>query len=215
LKEFVKLNIEKVIALPNGYSNSVFKPLNVYNCRVELGLPLDKKILLNIGNLEDYKGQIYLINAMEKILKKNDDILLYIIGRGSLRSKLESRIKALNLTENIFLVGSNKPMEEIPKWFNACDVFVLPSLSEGNPTVMFEALGCGKPFVGTDVGGIPEIIVNDNLGFLVKPRNANSLSKAIQKALEKTWDIEYILNYAKQFTWKAIVDQMIKIYKKL
>ena len=144
---------------------------------------------------------------MEKIVKRNNDILLYIIGRGSLKSKLESKIEAMNLTNNVFLAGSNKPMDEIPIWFNACDVFVLPSLSEGNPTVMFEALGCGKPFVGTDVGGIPEVIINSNLDYLVEPRDVSSLSNAVSKALDKTWDIGFILNYAR----KNIVSRIIKI----
>ena len=98
---------------------------------------------------------------------------------------------------------------------NACDVFVLPSLSEGNPTVMFEALGCGKPFVGTTVGGIPEVIINEKLGILVEPKDIDGLAKAIVRALETDWDRKYISNYAKQFTWDKIAEKIMEVYREV
>lgn len=75
---------------------------------------------------------------------------------------------------------------------NACDVFILPSLSEGNPTVMFECLGCGKPFVGTKVGGIPEIINSEDYSLLCEPANPKELAEKILIALDKGWDNEKI-----------------------
>ena len=76
---------------------------------------------------------------------------------------------------------------------NACDLFVLPSLNEGNPTVMFEALGCGKPFVGTKVGGVPEVIASDDYGLLVEPADPEDLAEKILVALDREWDREAIL----------------------
>ena len=73
-------------------------------------------------------------------------------------------------------------------------------MGEGNPTVMFECLGCGKPFIGTKVGGIPEIIVSDDYGLLCEPANSEDLAEKILIALDKEWDEEKIRNYAKQFT---------------
>ena len=95
---------------------------------------------------------------------------------------------------------------------NSCDIFVLPSISEGNPTVMFEALGCGKPFIGTRVGGIPEIIVDKGIGTLVDPSNAEGLSKALLRALDKDWDEDRIREYAKQYTWEKIAREIVKLY---
>ncbi|HIE35675.1 MAG TPA: glycosyltransferase family 4 protein [Candidatus Omnitrophica bacterium] len=201
-----------MVFIPNGFSPDLFKPMNINIARKELGLPVDKKILVNIANLEEYKGQKYLIDAMNIILAKRDDVLLYIVGRGSLKNTLQSVIKGYGLQNNIILVGGNKPRKEIPLWMNACDVFALPSLSEGNPTVMFEALGCGKPFVGTRVGGIPEIITNEKLGILVEPKDVDGLANAILKALDKEGDREYILNYAKQFTWDKIAEKIMEVY---
>lgn len=87
------------------------------------------------------------------------------------------------------------------------------SLSEGNPTVMFEALGCGRPFVGTRVGGVPEVIVDDRLGILVEPGDPEALARAILQALEREWDHEYIRTYAQQFTWENIAKQVMEVYE--
>jgi glycosyltransferase involved in cell wall biosynthesis len=214
LKEFEKIGIgkSKLLSIPNGFSSDIFKLRNTDVVRKELSLPVDKKIIVNVAHLEEYKGQKYLIEAMKNILAKRNDIMLYIIGQGSLRNSLQLLIKDYGLENNIVLAGGNKPSEEIPLWMNACDVFVLASLSEGNPTVMFEAVGCGKPFVGTRVGGIPEIITNEKLGILVEPKDVDGLANAILKALDTEWDQEYILNYAEQFTWDKLAEKIMEVY---
>ncbi|MDI6916878.1 MAG: glycosyltransferase family 4 protein [Thermoplasmatales archaeon] len=206
------LTTDKIRVIPNGYHSWLFSPYNMLSARKELGLPLSKKILVNIANLEEYKGQKYLIEAMKEVLTVRNNVLLYIVGRGSLKSSLQSLINRHGLGNNIVLAGGNKPRKEIPLWMNTCDVFVLASLSEGNPTVMFEALGCGKPFVGTNVGGIPEVIINKSLGILVEPKDINGLAKAILKALDTKWSEDYILNYAKQFTWDKMAEKTMGVY---
>jgi glycosyltransferase involved in cell wall biosynthesis len=138
--------------------------------------------------------------------------MLYIVGQGSLKNQLQSLINKYRLEDNIALAGGNKPSKEIPLWMNACDLFVLPSLSEGNPTVMFECLGCGKSFVGTNVGGIPEVITNKKLGILVEPKDVSGLANAILKALDKEWDKNYISKYAEQFTWDKIAEKIMEVY---
>jgi glycosyltransferase involved in cell wall biosynthesis len=123
-------------------------------------------------------------------------------------------ITDLELNDYVKLVGET-PHSEIPSWMHGSSIFVLPSLSEGNPTVMFEALGCGKPFVGTKVGGIPEIIVDDRLGILVNPGDSEALAQAIQQALERKWDHAFIQEYARQFTWENIASKMMEVYKEI
>jgi glycosyltransferase involved in cell wall biosynthesis len=116
------------------------------------------------------------------------------------------------LQDYVKLIGF-VPDEDLPILVNACDLFVLPSLSEGNPTVMFECLGCGKPFIGTKVGGEPEIITSEDYGFLVEPANSKELAEKILIALDKNWNTECILDYAKQFTWNKISEQIVEVYK--
>ena len=113
--------------------------------------------------------------------------------------------------DNIVLAGGNKPSKEIPLWMNACDVFVLPSLSESFGIVQIEAIACGKPVVATYNGGSEEVITNEKLGILVEPEDADGLAKAILKALDTKWDKNYILNYAEQFTWDKIAEKIREV----
>jgi teichuronic acid biosynthesis glycosyltransferase TuaC len=215
LKEFENINIDrsKLVYLPNGFSADQFKSIDKITARVKLNLPQDKQVLLNLAALETYKGQEYLIKSMKIVKASRKDVILYIVGKGSLRRALQSLIDKYDLQEMVILAGGNKPVEEIALWMNSCDFFVLSSLSEGNPTVMFEALGSGKPFIGTKVGGIPDIVVDENLGILVDPGDSNSLAKALLKAIDRDWNAEYISNYADQFTWYKIAEKTANLYR--
>jgi glycosyltransferase involved in cell wall biosynthesis len=203
-----------VTVIPNGFGKDLFTCRNVSGCREALGLPLDKKILLTVGGLEPVKGQKYLVEAVKKIVRERKDILCVIIGDGSESRALKKLVRSFDL-ENYIMLAGGKPHNEIPLWMNACDLFVLPSLNEGNPTVMFEALGCGKPFIGTTVGGIPEVITSDRFGLLVKPGDPNELADTILKALDSAWNREEILHYSEQFTWENIVKEILCVYTKV
>lgn len=209
------LNIKNIRVIPNGYDSLKYLPQNIDQAREKLNIPKSVPIIVNIANLEEYKGQKYLIESMKTVLAARQDVMLYIVGHGSMRDNLQSLINKYGLQKSVILAGGNKPPDEIPLWLNACDVFVLPSLSEGNPTVMFEALGCGRPFVGTRVGGVPEVIVDDRLGILVEPGDPEALAQAILQALEREWDHEYIREYAQQFTWENIARQVMEVYEEV
>ena len=207
-----KLGITKQIhVIPNGFRSDLFCPRDRAGCRKTLGLPPEKKILLAVGNLAAVKGQRYLVEAMAELVKEQQDLLCVIVGSGPLKGKLEQQIRSLGLEEHVLLVGG-RPHEEIPLWMNACDVFVLPSLNEGNPTVLFECLGCGRPFLGTTVGGVPEIISSDSYGFLVEPASSDDLAKKILIALEKEWVSFMIAKYADRYNWTAIIRENLQIY---
>jgi len=210
-----KFDIENgnVSVIPNGFDPRLNYPINKIKVRQKLGLPLNKKIVLNVANLVPVKGQSYLIEAMEKVVKHRKDVLCVIVGDGMLKKDLEIQIKKLNLENYVKLVGA-KPHSEIPLWMNAADLFILPSLSEGNPTVMFEALGVGLPFVGTKVGGIPEIITSEDYGILCEPANPNDLVEKIS-SLDNNWDCKKIREYAKQFTWDNIAKKILRVYRKV
>ena len=200
--------------IPNGFRTDLFSPRDTSECRRMLNLPQDKKIILTVGRLIPVKGHIYLFEAIRNIISKRQDILCLVIGRGELYTPLNHQIISFGLEKYITLIGG-KPHDEIPLWMNACDLFVLPSLNEGNPTVMFETLGCGKPFVGSNVGGVPEVITSDAYGFLVNPADSDDLTEKILIALDREWDQEAILRYADHYTWDEISQEIIKIYKSL
>ena len=215
LKCIEKLNVETPVrVVPNGFKNDLFYPGDSNECKKTLNLDFGKKIILTVGNLVEIKGHKYLIEAMEKVVRHRTDVLCIIVGSGGLKYKLERQIRKAGLGDYVKLVGG-RLHDDIPIWMNACDLFVLPSLNEGNPTVMFECLGCGTPFVGTNVGGIPEIITSEDYGLLCEPANSEELAKNILLALDKEWDVMRIKAHSAKFTWDAISKETLNIYFKL
>jgi glycosyltransferase involved in cell wall biosynthesis len=218
-----KFNAEKLLSLgissnklyiiPNGYDEGLFKPISRSKAREKLGLPLNKKILLSIGNLVDAKGHTYLISAMSLVLRKRKDVLLIIVGSGSLKELLQSMAKKYGLGDYVMFAGGKKH-EEIPIWMNASDIFILPSLQEGFPTVVPEAMACGKPIVATNVGGVPEAITHNDLGILVNPGDSEGLASAMLEALERKWNPEIILKHAEKYSWRNLAEQIVSIYQK-
>lgn len=204
----------KLHVIPNGYDGKLFNPIPLYNARKKLGLPLGKKILLSVGNLESIKGHSYLIDSMQIVSRTRKNTLLVIVGSGILKGKLQKRIEALGLKQKVMLVGS-KEHTEVSTWMNACDIFVLPSLGEGFPTVIPEAMACGKPVIATRVGGVPEAISSSELGTLVAPKDPEALSQGILEGLNRRWLREEILNKAQSYSWNNIVNRILAIYEKM
>ena len=205
----------RVVTIPNGYDGNKFHPMDTRECRGVLGLPLDKKLILNVGRLYGVvKGHEHLIEAMSRVVKKRKDVLCVIVGPGRLYTTLKNQISSLGLEDYVVLAGG-KPHDEIPLWLNACDLFVLPSLSEGNPTVMFEAFGCGKPLVGTRVGGVPEVVDCDTCGLLVNPADPEELAGKILVALDREWSPEAIRACSERYTWENITKEILGVYSQI
>jgi glycosyltransferase involved in cell wall biosynthesis len=202
---------KKLHVIPNGYDDSLFKPSSTIEARKKLGLPLKKKILLSVGNLVEVKGQSYLIAAFELVAKKRNDVFLVIVGAGVLRRTLYKKARSLGLEKKVFFAGYRKH-ETIPLWMNASDVFVLPSLNEGFPTVIPESLACGKPVVASMVGGISEIL-NKEVGVLVKPENVTSLLLGIDSALNRKWDSTSISRYSQNYSWRSLTPRLLSVYE--
>lgn len=204
---------ENTYSIPNGYSSN-YKVLDKKECRKKLNLEQDKQIIFSLGYLIKRKGFAFLIDSIKLSIKNNPNILCVIGGSGPLKNKLQKQIYESNLNEHVILAGFIQE-DLLPVWMNACDVFVLPSLNEGNPTVMFECLGCGKPFIGTKVGGVPEIITSEDYGFLVEPSDSHDLAENILLALDKEWDNNKIREYSEQFTWDNIAEKIMSVYRVL
>jgi len=215
LKCIQKLDVSTpVTVIPNGFRSDLFYPRDMWECRKWLNLPLNKKILLTVGNLEDVKGQSYLIEAVRMVVQERKDILCVIVGSGKLRNALIRQIHGLGLKEYVLLVGG-KPHDEIPLWMNACDIFILPSLKESFGIVQIEAMACGKPVVATRNGGSEEIIISEIYGNLCKPSNIEALKINILSALKGDYDQKLIIKYAKEYTWESLIPKIISIYDRI
>lgn len=138
-------------------------------------------IIGTIANFYPTKGLPYLIEAAAK-LKIKHDFQIVIVGDGIERAYLESLILKYNLEENIILAGQ---IPDAAKYLKAFDIFVLPSVKEGLPYAILEAMAAGLPIVATTVGGIPEMIRSGHDGLLVAPKNPEELAGAIEKLIDQ------------------------------
>jgi len=201
-----------IISIPNGFDHKIFKKMNKSDCRYLLNIPQDTKVIVNIGFYKEHKGQKYLIEAISKLpAGTRNKLRCYIIGGGPLLNKLKRQIQNIKLEGVVYLIGQID-QEKLPLWLNSADIFCLSSISEGNPTVMFEALGCGVPFVGTDVGGIPEIITSNKLGLLSPKKDVLTLARNLNAALQMEWDYKFIESYSRRFTWDSIASKIVRQY---
>ncbi len=135
----------------------------------------DKQII-SVARLVPIKGMSYLIRAMTHV----KDGSLLIIGDGPERKKLELLSSQLRLGDRVFFTGWISDRSTILRYLEQATVFVLPSLSEGLPRVLIEAMACGLPVVATNVGGVPEAVVDGVNGVLVPPRDEKALAEAIE-----------------------------------
>lgn len=131
--------------------------------------------VVSVARLLPIKGLSYLIRAMQHVKEGS----LVIIGDGPERGELELLSRQLGLSDHVSFTGWVGDRSRISDYLRRATVFVLPSLSEGLPRVLIEAMACGLPVVATDVGGVPDAVVDGVNGLLVPPRDEKALAKAI------------------------------------
>lgn len=219
---------EKIQIIPTGVDHTIFFPalVNRKSLRQELNLPLDKKIIIGVGRHDWSKGFQDLISALALLAKRNRNIYesthTIIIGQGRFRPFLEKLIKRYKLKGKIELV-SHLPYEIIPKYYQASDVFVLPSTIEHGWQEQFgivfaEAQSCGLPTVAASSGSISEVVSPDSV--LVPPSDFFSLYKALLKIISddvfRKRIADSCLDFAKRrFASSAISDRYSSIYSLL
>ena len=173
---------EKIIPVPNGVDIELYKPGNKLELRKRLGVAADKKVVLFVGWFIERKGVDYLVKSFPAVLDLHKDALLYLIGGGSLKKELRNMANRMSIGEKVIILDHVSP-EKVALWMAAADVFVLPSLSEGRPNVVYEAMLSGTPIVATDVGGSNELIKDGETGFLIKPKDSGVISDKINLLL--------------------------------
>jgi glycosyltransferase involved in cell wall biosynthesis len=202
----------KVTVIPNGLDFGQFKVIDRIEARHRLGIPENLPFVLFVGSLDQIKGGEYLIEALKEMARYPDSFPhLLMLGDGPQQEALLSRAEKLGIADRVSFLGK-RPHNEIPLWMNAADVFCLPSIREGRPNVLLEALACGTPVVASGVGSVPEII-NENNGRIAKTKDPKNLSVQIRSCVQRSWDREAIRNSLNRITWEECAASYIAAFK--
>ena len=179
VKEFVQnegIMPDKIGVIRNSFDREKFRKPDRGKARRKLGASEGEVAIGFAGRLSKQKGVLYLVKA-GALLPKEIDWNMYIFGEGSLRGRLEKRARASGIESRARFMGAFQNSEEI---LPGLDIFVLPSLWEGLPNVLIEALASRLPVVAVDVGGVKEVVKEGSSGFLVPPANAKDLAEKIE-----------------------------------
>ena len=171
---------DKIYRIPLGVDTQRFSFVETPQAiRKELGLPLDRPVLLTVRRLVARMGVENLITAMSYVVKRIPDVLLLIGGKGYLENQLRAQVRQLNLESNIYFLGFI-PEEKLPKYYQAADLFVLPTVAlEGFGLATIEALSCGTPVIATSVGANPEVVGPLGKEFLCQDIGPEALAERI------------------------------------
>jgi len=185
LRETFKIPSDKLVSILVVHSpESINSLINAKGREARKGLLENKfeQIVLFMGRLVDAKDLPNFLRAARLVINKYPKTLFAIIGEGPERRRLENLCKELAIVDNVKFLGA-VPHSDIPSYYAACDVFVLPSWSEGFGTVMMEAAFSKRPIVATDVGGARVTIVDNETGYIVEIANSAQMADRIQRLL--------------------------------
>lgn len=194
---------EKVIVQHNGVDGARFRLQDRKALRRRLELPEERKMVLYVGNWVPEKGVDVLVRAFALLKSRGrTDLTLALVGSGPLEPTLREIVQQNGLDDQVRFCG-RKPHEAIPDWMAASDLFCLPSLREGCPNVVLEALSCGRPVVASRVGGVPELL-DDATGIMPAAGDPDALASALHEALERSWSAEDLRAAVSGNSWEEV-----------
>ena len=209
---------DNVHLIPNGVDIERFNPnLNCSSIKRNLGIE-GCTVIFTLRGHEPKYGLEYLIRAAPIVTEK-EDVVFVIGGDGSLRGFHEQLAVKLGVKEKMIFTG-RIPGGEVPCYYAMSDIVVVPSLQEAFGLVVSEAMACGKPVIGTKIGGIPDQIINGYNGFLVQPRNPTEIAEKILWLISNPKEAKHMsMNgrkiVEKKFNINKRIDRIISLYKML
>lgn len=218
-KKYLENKSKEIFITPFGVDTEKFKNLNIEKKENEITIGIVK-------TLTEKYGIEYLIKAIKELenildIENYKKIRLLIYGKGELKNKLEDLTKELQIEDKVIFKGyiSN---EDVPKALNEMDIFVVPSIldSESFGVAAVEAMACEIPVIASSVGGLKEVIVDKETGYLVPKKDHKEIAKYLKKLiLDKNLRISLGKNGRKRvlenYDWNSNVDYMIKIYREI
>jgi glycosyltransferase involved in cell wall biosynthesis len=188
------------------------------NARRKFSIPENSFVFATAGRLSPTKGQQYLITAFAQVKKQLNNAELLIAGTGELKNELDNLASQLGCSSSVHFLNH---VDDMRQFYSAADCFVLPSVAEGLPRSLAEAAASGVFCIGTDAGGIPEILNNGNCGLLVPTKNANALAEALFKTInmpqqEKSTIISAAKEHIKEnFSHNVMIKKIENLYDAL
>jgi len=202
----------KVLVVRNCVDLSKFKP-------EEKGRKDEGKTILFVGRLTRDKGVGYLVEAFGAVVGAHPDAKLVLAGDGPMKAELVKMAEEAGLESKVEFLGFVSH-DMLPDLYRNAAVLVLPSLSEGFPLSLVEAMSCGLPAVATRVGGVPEAIVEGETGLLVEPGDVRGLSEALRRvladgALRRRMSEAARGRVVSEFALSLAADRMVKAYDRV
>lgn len=167
----------RVLTISNGIR---YAPVRQSTLRAELGLEAHDRLLLAVGNLYPVKGHRYAVEALALLRTQQPLVHLAVAGRGAAADALRDQARELDVADRLHLLGLR---EDIPNLLAGADIFILPSLSEGVPLALLEAMSAECAIVASDVGDVRAVLDNGRAGVLVPPGDARALAVAVDGLL--------------------------------
>ena len=210
-QELVELDIEsqKIAVIHNGIDTDLFIPDEMSTS--------DKKQLLWIGRFANGKGVDYLIDAFKLLKSENPDITLIMVGRGPEKERIRNKIRNLGLDTSITMKDFI-PNSDIVQLYQSSSIFILPSLEEGVPRTILEAMSCGIPIVCSKLPQLVDIV--NNCGFLIPTKDSMAIADKVSEIITDTTQAKQLgkngrENVVTNYSWKDTVEQTIRLYEGL
>ena len=211
------VSAERTAVIANGIDVDRYVPGEGRDeARAELGYGPEHVVVGTIGRLHEQKGHVYLIDALERLSASHPELRAFIVGYGPLESSLNERIQRLGLADRVRLLGYRT---DTARLLAAMDVFVLPSLWEGMPNALLEAMAMGLPVVATGVDGNLDLVADGETGMLIPAGDAEALASAIQ-CLARDADRAREMGSrgreraAQQFSLERAIESYLRLYER-
>jgi len=207
------MRASRIVTIPNG---ARLPSVERSSLRDELRLAADDQLAVAVGNLYPVKGHGYLLEALALLRTRLPRLHVAIAGRGELSDPLLAEARRLQVTQRFHLLGLRSDIGNV---LAASDVFVLPSLSEGVPLALLEAMLAGKPIVATAVGEVPTVLDGGHAGVVVRPGDAAALADALASLLSDPAEARRLgaaaaARASEAYTLSSMLDRYAALYEK-
>jgi len=209
---------DKITVICNGVDVKRYeRAVDRHAVRQQLGLETNTRLIATVATLKEQKGHRYLIDAAATIVPQHPDCHFLFVGDGKLRGKLQAQVRELGLSRNIHFLGSRR---DVPDLLAASDLFVLPSLWEGLPMALIEAMAASLPIVATAVSGTVQVMIPGETGLVVPPGNTEMLARAMTELLSDPARAQAMGVAAKQrvqaeFSAEKQANEHLALYRRL